>query len=356
MLAGVTVVDPSSTYVDWGVEVGPRHRDPPAELPVRPHPGRRGLGEIGPGTYLNDVFVGDRARVVSSYLHAVRHRLRTAASARSPTSAPTRCCAKAPRPARSWRSRTAPWARAARCLTSATSATPSSVSDTNIAAGNITANYDGFEKHPTTIGERRQDRGRHHLRGAGERGRRRLHGGRLGDHAGRAGRRARRRPHPTGEHRRLRKRRRERQRHETARRTRRRPRASPAGERPAGLSGRIPGRAVVRRRAAASDPLSAAHDALFDGVQITGRNRLDCEGARRGWRCHPLPSEPEASDHLRRAQQPGPGRQDRRAARRAAGRGQSSRRSPTARTTAATKRASAAATPSSCSRPAGRVR
>ena len=25
-------------------------------------------------------------------------------------------------------------------------------SETNIAAGNITANYDGFEKHPTTIG------------------------------------------------------------------------------------------------------------------------------------------------------------------------------------------------------------
>ena len=62
--------------------------------------------------------------------------------------------------------------------------------DSNIAAGNITANYDGYEKHATHDRRPRAHRQRHHHRGAGHHRRRRLHGGRLGDHARRA-RRAR---------------------------------------------------------------------------------------------------------------------------------------------------------------------
>ena len=46
---------------------------------------------------------------------------------------------------------------------------------TNIGAGNITANYDGRNKHRTTIGDRVQDERRHHARRAGDRRRRRLH-------------------------------------------------------------------------------------------------------------------------------------------------------------------------------------
>ena len=49
---------------------------------------------------------------------------------------------------------------------------------TNIGAGNITANYDGRNKHRTTIGAGRQDERRHGLRRPGHRRRRRLHRGR----------------------------------------------------------------------------------------------------------------------------------------------------------------------------------
>ena len=46
---------------------------------------------------------------------------------------------------------------------------------TNLGAGTITANYDGYRKHRTTIGSRRQDERRHDARRAGDRRRRRLH-------------------------------------------------------------------------------------------------------------------------------------------------------------------------------------
>ena len=68
--------------------------------------------------------------------------------------------------------------------------------DTNVGAGTITCNYDGFEKHVTKIGDARADRQRHAARRAGE----------VGDDAyvaagttvtqGRAGRRPRRQPDP----------------------------------------------------------------------------------------------------------------------------------------------------------------
>jgi len=68
MLAGVSVEDPDTTYVDWGVEVG---RD--TMLRANTHLlGRTTIGaasEIGPGSFLRDAFVGDRARVVSSHLY-----------------------------------------------------------------------------------------------------------------------------------------------------------------------------------------------------------------------------------------------------------------------------------------------
>ena len=67
MLAGVTVEDPAATYVDWGVEVG---RD--TVLLAGTHlAGRTSVGaacEIGPDSFLRDVVVGDRSRVVSSHL------------------------------------------------------------------------------------------------------------------------------------------------------------------------------------------------------------------------------------------------------------------------------------------------
>ncbi len=68
MLAGVTIEDPDTTFVDWGVEVG---RD--SFIRANTHLlGRTTVGaasEIGPGAYLSDAFIGDRARVVSSHLY-----------------------------------------------------------------------------------------------------------------------------------------------------------------------------------------------------------------------------------------------------------------------------------------------
>jgi bifunctional UDP-N-acetylglucosamine pyrophosphorylase/glucosamine-1-phosphate N-acetyltransferase len=150
MLAGVTVVDPASTYVDWGVEVG---RDtvicPQSYLYGHTQVGA--ASEIGPGTYLKDVFVGDRARVISSYL--------------------TQCvissgCSVGPfayiRPNTVLRegAKAGTFVEIKNSTVGEGSKVPhlSYVGDTvigrgtNIAAGNITANYDGFDKHPTTIG------------------------------------------------------------------------------------------------------------------------------------------------------------------------------------------------------------
>jgi len=68
MLAGVTVEDPQTTFVDYGVEVG---RD--TLIRANTHLlGRTTVGaasEVGPGSFLRDAFVGDRARVISSHLY-----------------------------------------------------------------------------------------------------------------------------------------------------------------------------------------------------------------------------------------------------------------------------------------------
>ena len=57
---------------------------------------------------------------------------------------------------------------------------------TNLGAGTITANYDGTNKHRTTIGARRSSRRRHHARRPRDCRRRRLHRSRMRHHRGRA--------------------------------------------------------------------------------------------------------------------------------------------------------------------------
>ena len=151
MLAGVTVEDPATTYVDWGVEVG---RD--TLLRAGTHLlGRTTVGaacEIGPGAFLRDAFVGDRARVVSSNLSEcvissncsvgpyayIRPNTVLAEGAKAGTFVEIK------------NSRIGEGSKVPHL---------SYVGDavvgrgSNIAAGNITANYDGFEKHATTIGD-----------------------------------------------------------------------------------------------------------------------------------------------------------------------------------------------------------
>lgn len=151
MLAGVSVEDPGTTYVDWGVEVG---RDTLIRAGCHLL-GRTTVGaasEIGPDCFLQDVFVGDRARVVSSHLMecvigsgcgvgpfaSIRPNTVLAEGARAGTFVEI---------------------KNSKIGEGSTVPHLSYVGDavvgrgSNIAAGNITANYDGFEKHPTHIGD-----------------------------------------------------------------------------------------------------------------------------------------------------------------------------------------------------------
>ena len=151
MLAGVTVEDPETTYVDFGVEVG---RD--TLIRANTHLlGRTTVGaasEIGPGSFLCDAFVGDRARVVGSHLYEcvigsncsvgpyayIRPNTVLAEGAKAGTFVEIK------------NSRIGERSKVPHL---------SYVGDavvgkgSNIAAGNITANYDGYEKHATTIGD-----------------------------------------------------------------------------------------------------------------------------------------------------------------------------------------------------------
>ena len=150
MLDGVTVDDPSSTYVDWGVAVG-------RDTVIRPQTmltGATAVGAgctVGPGSFLADVFVDDGAAIVSSHLigcHVgpgcsvgpfthVRARTVLAEGAKAGTFVEI---------------------KASRVGKGSKVPHLSYVGDTtigentNIGAGNITANYDGERKHPTTIG------------------------------------------------------------------------------------------------------------------------------------------------------------------------------------------------------------
>lgn len=150
MLAGVTIEDPGTTYVDWGVEVG---RDS-VVLADTHLLGRTTIGaacEIGPGSYLSNAFVGDRARVVRSHLldcvigsgcsvgpfAHIRPNTVLAEGARAGTFVEIKS------------SRIGEGSRVPHLSYIGDAVVGR---DSNIAAGNITANYDGVEKHPTTIG------------------------------------------------------------------------------------------------------------------------------------------------------------------------------------------------------------
>jgi bifunctional UDP-N-acetylglucosamine pyrophosphorylase / glucosamine-1-phosphate N-acetyltransferase len=151
MLAGVSVEDPATTYVDWGVEVG---RD--TVILAGTHLlGRTSVGaasEVGPGSFLRDAVVGDHARVVSSHLYEcvigsgcsvgpfayIRPHTVLAEGAKAGTFVEIK------------NSRIGEGSKVPH-LSYVGDAIVGR--DSNIAAGNITANYDGYEKHATHIGD-----------------------------------------------------------------------------------------------------------------------------------------------------------------------------------------------------------
>ena len=152
MRGGVTMPDPSAVYVEAGVSVG---RDT-VLWPGTHLRGATAIGEgctIGPDVVITDSEVGDRCTIVSA--HLIQARLAEGAQA-----GPFAYL----RPG----SRLEPGARVGtyvelkNTVLGAGAKVPhlSYVGDatigekTNIGAGNITANYDGFRKHPTRIGAR----------------------------------------------------------------------------------------------------------------------------------------------------------------------------------------------------------
>ena len=152
MLAGVTVEDPETTYVDYGVEVG---RD--TLIRANTHLlGRTTVGaasEVGPGSFLRDAFVGDRARVISSHLYEcvissgcnvgpfayIRPNTVLAEGAKAGTFVEIKNSRIGER------SKVPHLSYVGDAIVGV---------DSNIAAGNITANYDGYDKHATQIGDR----------------------------------------------------------------------------------------------------------------------------------------------------------------------------------------------------------
>lgn len=150
MLAGVTVVDPASTYVEAGVAIG---RDTTLE-PMTVLSGSTAIGEdcvIGPSATVISAEVGDGVRLVSSYVVEARIAagcvigpyayLRPGAVLETGAKAGTFVEIK--------NSRLGAGAKVPHL---------SYIGDaeigggTNIGAGNITANYDGAVKHRTLIG------------------------------------------------------------------------------------------------------------------------------------------------------------------------------------------------------------
>lgn len=152
MRAGVTMPDPATVYVDAGVEVGP-------DTVLWPNTHLRGATRIGsrcvigPDVVIADSTVGDGCTVVSA--HVLGSELADGAGA-----GPFAYLRPGSRLAA--RARVGTYVELKNTSLGEASKVPhlSYVGDatvgegTNIGAGNITANYDGFRKHPTRIGAR----------------------------------------------------------------------------------------------------------------------------------------------------------------------------------------------------------
>jgi bifunctional UDP-N-acetylglucosamine pyrophosphorylase/glucosamine-1-phosphate N-acetyltransferase len=152
MLAGVTVVDPGATVIDVDVGIG----QDTVVAPFTSLHGSTNIGQrsvIGPHTTLIDTRVGDQATIVHAYAKqaVVGHRVSVGPFAYLRPGAVLREGAKA-----------GTFVEIKNSDIGAGSKVPhlSYIGDTdigeasNIGAGTITANYDGYRKHRTTIGSR----------------------------------------------------------------------------------------------------------------------------------------------------------------------------------------------------------
>ena len=152
MLAGVTIVDPASTWIDADVEIA-------ADATIEPGTVLRGATRIGadsiigPHSTLIDTTVGEQARVIHSYL---QRRRRRRPGLRRPVRLPA-----ARRRARDQGAKAGTFVEIKNSTVGEKAKVPhlAYVGDAeigagaNVGAGSITANYDGRNKHRTKIGE-----------------------------------------------------------------------------------------------------------------------------------------------------------------------------------------------------------
>lgn len=150
MMEGVTVIDPSSTYVEAGVRIG---RDTTLE-PMTVLAGKTTIGEdcvIGPSAKVVDSIIDDGVTLVSSYVFGSEIGSGCSVGPFAYLRPGTRLMAGA---------RAGAFVEMKNSVVGEGSKVPhlSYVGDaqigggTNIGAGNITANYDGISKHRTVIG------------------------------------------------------------------------------------------------------------------------------------------------------------------------------------------------------------
>jgi bifunctional UDP-N-acetylglucosamine pyrophosphorylase/glucosamine-1-phosphate N-acetyltransferase len=152
MLAGVTLTDPGAVYVDADVRVGP-------DTVILPGVHLRGATEIGsgctigPNCLIEDSVVEDGARIIT----AVVRESRIGPSASVGPFAYVR-----PATVLSANAKIGTFVETKNATIGTRAKVPHLSyigdaeigEDTNIGAGNITANYDGFRKHRTTVGAR----------------------------------------------------------------------------------------------------------------------------------------------------------------------------------------------------------
>ena len=150
MLAGVTVVDPGSTWVDAGVEIDADARiEPGTTLRGRTHVGAHAV--VGPQTTLVDSAVGVESKVIHSYLSEceVRDGCSVGPFAYLRPGAVLDAGAKAGTFVEIKNSHIGKNAKVPHL---AYIGDADVGGGSNIGAGTITANYDGFEKNRTVIG------------------------------------------------------------------------------------------------------------------------------------------------------------------------------------------------------------
>ena len=154
MLAGVTIVDPAATVIDVDVEIG-------QDTVIAPFTSLHGDTTIGAGSHDRPARDADRrarrrrreGRPLATRTEADDRRPRQRRAVRLP--APGRGSARGLEGrARSSRSRTPTSARGTKVPHLSYIGDADIGEGTNLGAGTITANYDGYRKHRTTIGSR----------------------------------------------------------------------------------------------------------------------------------------------------------------------------------------------------------